>query len=58
VARPDDGNDRPDVVLMDYALPDGDGGATAAAIVRERPATKVSLVTGSDASEGSAAPSR
>jgi two-component system response regulator DevR len=42
---------QPDVVLMDYALPDGDGVATAAAIVRQQPATKVILVTGSDASE-------
>ena len=42
---------RPDVVLMDYALPDGDGVTTAAALVRERPATKVILVTGSDAAD-------
>jgi two-component system response regulator DevR len=40
---------RPDVVLMDYTLPDGDGVSTAAALVRELPATKVILVTGSDA---------
>ncbi len=40
---------RPDVVLMDYSLPDGDGVSTAAALVRERPAIKVILVTGGDA---------
>jgi len=42
---------RPDVVLMDYALPDGDGVTAAAAILRELPATKVILVTGSDAND-------
>ena len=40
---------RPDVVLMDYTLPDGDGVSTAAALVQERPEIKVILVTGSDA---------
>ena len=39
---------RPDVVLMDYCLPDGDGIVTAAALVREQPGTKVILVTGTD----------
>jgi len=42
---------RPDVVLMDYALPDGDGASTAAALLQERPATKVILVTGSEAAD-------
>jgi DNA-binding NarL/FixJ family response regulator len=42
---------RPDVVLMDYALPDGDGVSTAAALRQELPATKVILVTGSDGSD-------
>jgi DNA-binding NarL/FixJ family response regulator len=40
---------RPDVVLMDYSLPDGDGVSAAASLVRELPGTKVILVTGSDA---------
>jgi two-component system response regulator DevR len=39
---------RPDVVLMDYALPDGDGVTAAAALVRELPHVKVILVTGGD----------
>ncbi len=39
---------RPDVVLMDYALPDGDGVTAAGALVRELPDVKVILVTGGD----------
>jgi NarL family two-component system response regulator LiaR len=42
---------RPDVVLMDYALPDADGASTAAALLQERPATKIILVTGSEAAD-------
>ena len=36
---------RPDVVLMDYALPDGDGVAAAAAIKAARPDVKVVMLT-------------
>jgi DNA-binding NarL/FixJ family response regulator len=39
---------RPHVVLMDYCLPDGDGIATAATLLREQPGTRVILVTGTD----------
>jgi two-component system, NarL family, response regulator LiaR len=39
---------RPDVVLMDYCLPDGDGIATTATLLREQPGIKVILVTGTD----------
>lgn len=36
----------PDVVLMDYALGDGDGVAAAREITRSRPETKVIMLTG------------
>ena len=36
---------RPDVVLMDYALPDGDGVAATAAIKAARPEVKVVMLT-------------
>jgi DNA-binding NarL/FixJ family response regulator len=36
----------PDVVLMDYELPDGDGVTAAAQIKRARPATQVLMLTG------------
>jgi DNA-binding NarL/FixJ family response regulator len=36
---------RPDVVLMDYALPDGDGVAATAAIKAVRPELKVVMLT-------------
>lgn len=38
----------PDVVLMDYRLPDGTGTRAAQAITQERPSTKVVIVTASD----------
>jgi two-component system, NarL family, nitrate/nitrite response regulator NarL len=38
----------PDVVVMDYRLPDGDGLAAAAAIRGRHPATAVVMVTASD----------
>ncbi|MCU1352724.1 MAG: response regulator transcription factor [Acidimicrobiales bacterium] len=38
---------RPDVVLMDYALPDVDGVTAAAQIAQERPATSVVVLTAS-----------
>jgi DNA-binding NarL/FixJ family response regulator len=37
---------RPDVVLMDYGLPDADGVTTAALVMRESPATRVVMLTG------------
>jgi DNA-binding NarL/FixJ family response regulator len=37
---------RPDVVVMDYQLPDGDGVAAAVRIREERPGTAVLLLTG------------
>ena len=39
---------RPDVVLMDYVLPDGDGAAAAARVMAVLPDTKVVMLTGSD----------
>jgi DNA-binding NarL/FixJ family response regulator len=39
--------DRPDVVVMDYQLPDGDGVAATVRIREERPETVVLLLTGS-----------
>jgi two-component system response regulator DevR len=39
---------RPDVVLMDYELPDGTGAATTAAIRSNDPETKVVMVTSFD----------
>jgi DNA-binding NarL/FixJ family response regulator len=41
---------RPDVILMDYALPDGDGAAATLAVRAVLPSTKVLLLTGSDGS--------
>ena len=38
---------RPDVVLMDYQLPDGDGVAAVAQIKQEVPTTQVVMLTGS-----------
>ena len=38
---------RPDVVLMDYQLPDGDGVAAVAQIKQEVPSTQVVMLTGS-----------
>lgn len=38
----------PDVILMDYRLPDGDGISAAARIKIEHPDTKIVLLTGSD----------
>jgi DNA-binding NarL/FixJ family response regulator len=38
---------RPDVVLMDHGLPDGDGVVAAGQILRELPACKVVMLTGS-----------
>jgi DNA-binding NarL/FixJ family response regulator len=38
----------PDVVLMDYRLPDGTGTAAARQILEERPHTRVVLLTASD----------
>jgi two-component system response regulator DevR len=40
---------RPQVVVMDYTLPDGDGVTTTITLRRELPATNVIMVTGSDA---------
>ena len=37
--------ERPDVVLMDYRLPDGDGVSAAEAIRAEEPETKVVIIT-------------
>jgi EAL domain-containing protein (putative c-di-GMP-specific phosphodiesterase class I) len=45
---------RPDLVIMDYGLPDGDGAQAAADILTERPDTKVIMLTGSDVNFGSA----
>jgi DNA-binding NarL/FixJ family response regulator len=42
---------RPDVVLMDYQLPDGDGVTAVEQIKREIPATQVVMLTGSDNDE-------
>lgn len=39
---------QPDVVVMDYRLPDGDGAETAKQIRAEHPDTKVVMVTASD----------
>ena len=39
---------QPDVILMDYYLPDGDGVAATARIRQEHPEIKVVLLTGSD----------
>ena len=39
---------RPDVVLMDYRLPDGTGTRAAQAMVADRPSTKVVIVTATD----------
>lgn len=39
---------RPDVVLMDYRLPDGDGAGAARSIRAKRRGTAVVMVTGSD----------
>lgn len=39
---------RPDVILMDYYLPDGDGASAAARIRSDNPNIKVVLLTGSD----------
>lgn len=36
----------PDVILMDYELPDGDGIAAAKEILRERPLSKIVMLTG------------
>jgi DNA-binding NarL/FixJ family response regulator len=38
----------PDVILMDYYLPDGDGIAATLGIKAERPGVKIILLTGSD----------
>ncbi len=40
--------EQPDVVVMDYQLPDGDGVAATVRIRQERPETVVLLLTGSD----------
>ena len=40
--------ERPDVVLMDYRLPDQDGAAATAAIKARRPETQVVMVTSAD----------
>jgi DNA-binding NarL/FixJ family response regulator len=37
---------RPDVVVMDHRLPDGDGVTAAGLVLRDRPETRVLLVTG------------
>ena len=42
---------RPDVVLMDYVLPDGNGVTATTGILARLPATKVVLLTGSGAEE-------
>jgi DNA-binding NarL/FixJ family response regulator len=39
---------RPDVILMDYYLPDGNGASAAARIKSDNPNIKVVLLTGSD----------
>jgi DNA-binding NarL/FixJ family response regulator len=39
---------RPDVILMDHHLPDGDGLTAAAHVVAKDPGTKIILLTGSD----------
>jgi DNA-binding NarL/FixJ family response regulator len=44
-------DDRPDVVLMDIAMPVLDGIAATAAIASEAPETRVVVLTGSDAPE-------
>jgi DNA-binding NarL/FixJ family response regulator len=44
-------HDRPDVVLMDIAMPVLDGIAATGAIAAETPATRVVVLTGSDAPE-------
>jgi DNA-binding NarL/FixJ family response regulator len=38
----------PDVILMDYHLPDGDGASAAARIRADHPSIKIVLLTGSD----------
>jgi DNA-binding NarL/FixJ family response regulator len=38
---------RPDVVIMDFQLPDGDGGDATKAILQRRPNTAVLMLTGS-----------
>jgi DNA-binding NarL/FixJ family response regulator len=42
------GAHRPDVILMDYYLPDGDGLTAAAQITAKDPSIKIILLTGSD----------
>jgi DNA-binding NarL/FixJ family response regulator len=43
---------QPDVILMDYVLPDGNGVTAAARILAELPDSKVILLTGSGAGHG------
>lgn len=45
---------RPDVILMDYLLPDGNGAAATAAILRDFPEARVILLSGSGAVVGHA----
>ncbi|MDP9420821.1 MAG: EAL domain-containing protein, partial [Actinomycetota bacterium] len=41
---------RPDVVVLDYALPDGQGSDLARGVLRLRPGTKVVMITGASTS--------
>lgn len=43
--------EQPDVILMDYALPDGDGAAVTRTIKSERPETKVVMLTAATTDE-------
>lgn len=43
--------EKPDVILMDYRLPDGDGIQAVKAILEHRPETNIVMLSGSDASD-------
>lgn len=44
-------DENPDVILMDYRLPDGDGIQAVKAILADRPDTNIVMLSGADASD-------